>query len=467
MTEYSNHIYVDSTIESEKTTQAYLPTIFKVKDFEDGVFDISSVFTTMSSTINEADYVGTEATLSGVFIFEQQHIKTDITHNFLTSATPFKTITEFCTISSTLNSDFSAKTEFSTAIDHDFKDAVETTHYIGSKYGTFEDIINTFYIYIGDIDNKYDVIVDLYLSNEKYYSYKTDVFASIVDLVGLSCDVELKKGRTANFYADMFSTSIDTTSGTQLSIFSTISGIKGYECDVDIETGTMSYIIDECCSTAITNSSGISYDVRTWSLEFGDFFIEDGAFTAASSIAWIDIIDRFCLVDISNSYFMVGSGQVSTYFEPINNGYRMLYNPIDDYIHLGEFDLTAHAQNIYGDILENSYKFMYGGNIEFNDVVDFGPGNQVMVWAKAYNTKQCRQFSTSAYYFNTAEFSSVNLKASINPVGFVDLPITIYPQNTFFFYGGYYTVTISGIKDYSGNILPEYSYRFYIENPLA
>ena len=466
MTDGYNSIHVNFDVESDTDTAAYLPTIFRVLNSNGVLADFPTEFTTVSSAELGTNDINTEATLSGTFEFVYNDVITDVIHDDLTASTPFLIPAEFCTASSAKYI-FDAKTEFTTTdnLVH-FKDEIETTLYVGTSRSFSDTTINTFYIYMGVIDNKYDIPVDLYLCNEKYYNYKTSIFSTVVDLVGISLDVDLEKGRTGNYPMDLFSAKLTTISGNRLDVFSTVSGVKGYGLDVATESGTLAYIPTDCHSTAVTVSGGVECDVRTWSLEFGNFFIEDGVFTAASSTAWIDIVDNFCPVDISNSYFVVGSGQVSTYFEPINNGYRMLYDPIDNYEHLGEFELIAHAQNIYGDVLENNYKFLYGGNIEYNDVVDFGPGNQVMIWSKAHNTEVCRQFSTSAYYFETAEFSSRNLEVSINPVGYVDLSASMYPQNTYFFYGRTYTVTISGVKDYSGNVLPEYTYSFTIENPL-
>ena len=70
-----------------------------------------------------------------------------------------------------------------------------------------------------------------------------------------------------------------------------------------------------------------------------------------------------------------------------------------------------------------------------------------------------------AVYFETRDLRSYDLGASILPVDSVDLGATIYPQNTFFFYGRTYTINVSGIMDFGGNELDPVVFSITIENP--
>jgi hypothetical protein len=199
-------------------------------------------------------------------------------------------------------------------------------------------------------------------------------------------------------------------------------------------------------------------------LNIGNFFLETGAFTTASAVAWVDITDNVYGIDVSNSYFLVDGQQVPVTFSGIVDGQRMFYDPGGFYSD-GYLTYVAHAQNLNGDVEEESYSLLYGYDIDFDDYVDWGPGNKIDIWMSASNLARCSNTSTDAYYFVTRDLSLKDLGASINPVEYVDLGVSIFPQSKTFFYDGTYTIIISGVRDYHGNELSDFSFSFTVENP--
>jgi hypothetical protein len=180
----------------------------------------------------------------------------------------------------------------------------------------------------------------------------------------------------------------------------------------------------------------------------------------------VDVVDSTYGISSAHSYFLRDGVQVVTTFSGITGGYRMFYTPIS-VVSSGTFTITAHVQNNNSDIAEQTFDLLYGYNTLFDEVVDWGANKQVDVLIRAKNEVICPNEVGEGFYFITAELSSVNLGASIRAVESINLGAVIYPQSTTFFYGKTYTITISGVKDYSGNIMDPYTFTFTIEDPTS
>jgi len=115
-------------------------------------------------------------------------------------------------------------------------------------------------------------------------------------------------------------------------------------------------------------------------------------------------------------------------------------------------------------VQEQSFEFLYGYHVEFNQQMDWGALNNVVTIVKASNEVFCPNTTGAAFYFQTKDLPSHNLGASIRAIPSVDLGATIYPQSSFFFYGRTYVFKISGVKDYAGNEMEEFNFTFTIED---
>jgi len=130
----------------------------------------------------------------------------------------------------------------------------------------------------------------------------------------------------------------------------------------------------------------------------------------------------------------------------------------------GTITITIHAENDNTQIKEENYYLLYGYHCEFEEIVDWGYKKEVAVTMDAENLVFCPSTESEAFYFETADLHSYDLGATLQAVESVDLNATIYPQNTFFFYERTYTITISGIRDFAGNEMPDSIFSFTIEN---
>jgi len=175
----------------------------------------------------------------------------------------------------------------------------------------------------------------------------------------------------------------------------------------------------------------------------------------------VNVVDLDCPISTSGTYFEIDYLPVVTTFSGIPNGYRATCAaPTIS----GSLTVTLHAENTCSGIVEQSFYLLFGYNLKYDEVEDWGPITDVEIWAKASNSVFCPNTETTAFYFQTKDLESRDLGASIFPSGWADLGAQIVPQSKYLFYGRTYTVTVSGIKDYSGNTMESIVFSFTIEN---
>jgi hypothetical protein len=176
----------------------------------------------------------------------------------------------------------------------------------------------------------------------------------------------------------------------------------------------------------------------------------------------VDVVDHKYNITTSGTYFIHDWQIVSTSYSGITDGYKFYYYPLTI---SGAVSLTIHAENSNSETKEESYYLLYGYNVKFNEIVDWGYKSTVVITADARNLAFCPNTKTDAFFFETADLHSRDLNAALQAVEYVDLNATIYPQSTFFFYGRTYTVKIENVKDFAGNIMSDFNFSFTIENP--
>jgi len=192
--------------------------------------------------------------------------------------------------------------------------------------------------------------------------------------------------------------------------------------------------------------------------------VEDWTPISSLNYFTVDVIDTIYGISVSGTYFIHDGQVVPTTHSGIAGGYRCYYTPSGVYSD-GTIDLTIHAENTSSGVAEQTFHLLYGYNVTFDELIDWGPHTEVITTIRASNLAFCPNTEAESFYFETTDLWSTDLRATINPVGYVDLNASIYPQSTFFFYDRTYIVTISGVKDYHGNEMEPYTFSFRVENP--
>jgi len=199
---------------------------------------------------------------------------------------------------------------------------------------------------------------------------------------------------------------------------------------------------------------GIS--INNFSMELGDTFrcIAPVDFS-------VEIIDPIYDITLSGTYFTNNGIVVDSFLNVTSGGYIMTYNTIPS----GNMLLVANASNSNGDYLSNIYELQYGYEVTWEEVKCWGPLKEVPISVIATNAVLAPNASYFSTFFITKKAEEANLEVAITAEGsgYQDLMISVKPQSKYFLSGNTYTVTISGIRDFSGNQLPAKIFSFNVE----
>lgn len=178
----------------------------------------------------------------------------------------------------------------------------------------------------------------------------------------------------------------------------------------------------------------------------------------------VDITDSLYLITTEDTYFTDNGTRVSGTFTPITNGYRLSYTTLPS----GNMTLVTFANNSNGEYLDRLYELQYGYEFIWENVNYWGQLKEVPIAISASNTALAANTSYFSTFFVTRKFENVDLEVSITAEGSgnMDLYTSIVPQSKYFINGRTYTVTISGIKDFSNNELATRSYSFTINDNI-
>jgi hypothetical protein len=218
-----------------------------------------------------------------------------------------------------------------------------------------------------------------------------------------------------------------------------------------------------------TYSGGVTLSISDLSIQEGDYIPTTGS-------VYVDLVDFSHNITISGSCFKVNNVTVSGSFSPIIDGYRMTYDPQDDFEEfIGETKFTARAQNDNGNIAEKDFYLTFGYLIEYDnskaDGIDLGYGEKVLIRVAAENIATCPTENAYAYWILPVENVPKDLTATITgvpkfpPLSETYLSASIYPQSTAFGYGKEFTIVLTA-KDHSENEMTPYVMKFKVEDKI-
>lgn len=247
-----------------------------------------------------------------------------------------------------------------------------------------------------------------------------------------------------------------------------VSGTQYIEFNADMITGGLTWLNKEVVC-GVSGTGGFGFNVDLFSLKISNFSLEESEYTPASGTICVDVTDDVYNVVTSGTYFVFDGTTVSGIsYTPITNGYRMCYDPDDDFTSLvGSTEILVHAENDNGDSLEVAFYLTSGYIVEYDTkkfIYDYD--KQVVVRGSAENLAGCPEVGTDAYWFTTVPRLSKNLGATIVgvPWGESDLSAQITPTtDTIFFYGKVFRIEVRA-SDLAGNEMEPYIFEFKIED---
>lgn len=200
----------------------------------------------------------------------------------------------------------------------------------------------------------------------------------------------------------------------------------------------------------------MSIEIDNFSMGLGDI-----AYCTSLVDFSVRVTDDLYNITTSGTYFTANGILVSGTLNTISGGYILSYLTIPE----SNMFLTAHASNSNNEVYEKNYELSYGYEASWHKVTYWGPDKEVPVAVSATNTSLASNTSYFSTFFKTRKYINTDLGAEIFAYGFGTKDILTYiePRSKHFMHGKTYSITVSGIRDFSGNILTDFTYSFTIE----
>lgn len=316
------------------------------------------------------------------------------------------------------------------------------------------------------IDSRFRGLVYHFKPDELSYRFDSVCGLETVSQ-GYDFDSTAISGTVTAINYNVYSTAVVSGIINEIDVCCGLVDLVSYSWESEVIPGGLDYQNwDAYCG--VVNTNGFNFDVDLFSLKISNFSLAEGEYSSASGTICVDVTDDIYNVVTSGTYFIIDETVASGVFTPITDGYRMCYDPIDNFASiLGATTLTVHAQNDNGDILERDFYVTSGYSVEYdNEIQDYGFGSTVVVRMTAENFASCPLTNVDAYWFTTVQKVTKDLTATIMgvPLSESDLSASIIPQtDTIFFYGKVFTVEIRA-KDFAGNKMTPYTFEFRIED---
>ena len=176
----------------------------------------------------------------------------------------------------------------------------------------------------------------------------------------------------------------------------------------------------------------------------------------------VDVLDDTNIVTLSGTYLSINTENTFCTYSSILNGYRLQCSTVPS----GTIWLEVFGSNNLDETINTLYILQFGYEIEWDSVVVWPNNKEIPVSVSANNNVFNSNTMYYSTFFKTSNYKESNLEAwvSVEGSGQLNLNASIFPQSKYFMYGNSYSITISGIKDFSGNILPAKTYNFTLEN---
>jgi hypothetical protein len=289
---------------------------------------------------------------------------------------------------------------------------------------------------------------------------------------GYDYEVMISGGGVDVNYLDAYSTGL-TVSGVDLDVYCTLTDMTYLPTETQTISGSIGRQYYEVYSAASSHGY-LSMDIDLYSLKITNFSLDIGEHTTSSSPVYVDVLDDVCPVSTSGTYFLVDGVKVPVTLSGIADGYRMYYDPADDFVSLeGTTTFTAHAENECGQSLEQDYYLTFGYLLEYDNHpslsqgIDYGFNNEVVVRVAAEDNASCPQIGSLAWDFESSGLHNNDLGASIvgrfHALDTDDISANIRPQSLAYFYGKEFEIVVNA-KDFAGNEMEPLVLNFTIED---
>ena len=344
---------------------------------------------------------------------------------------------------------------------------------IATRSGVFDITSEYGYLFDGFVSGTNWVPIDVFFAAWIPTTIDCDLYSVIEGYkFGYETEITVSGGGKLPHYLDVISCdkSIDFLSN---DIICALTDFYVVNTELSTISGTISHNTSEVFSCSEKNSH-LTTDIDLYSIKITNFSIDVGEHELASGVIFVDLLDDVCPIDESKSYLLIDDTEVYVTFSGITDGYRMFYDPLDDFRSIqGPTTFTVHAENEWGDYLDAYFYLTYGYIVEYNNIendpysIDFDFDKKVAVRVTAENNASCPQSSTLAWDFSSRGKHNSDLQASIigrfHSLETEELSAEIYPNSSAYFYGKTMRIVVEA-KDFAGNKMEPFVLVYKIEN---
>ncbi len=176
----------------------------------------------------------------------------------------------------------------------------------------------------------------------------------------------------------------------------------------------------------------------------------------------VDITDDTHMVTLSGTYMTDNGATVPYIITPISDGYTLTYSTVPS----GTMLLEVFGSNSNDEYISTVFILQYGYELTWDKVVKWPLNKEIPISVTATNDVLNANTAYFSTFFKTTTYKESSLEAliSVEGSGQYNMLAEVKPQSKYFMYGKTYSVTISGVKDFSGNILPAKTFTFSLEN---
>lgn len=375
--------------------------------------------------------------------------------------------------------DFSSEASISGVIDRivNYTNFSGDTNVSGEPIPTYPDTFDVIHVYSpadpdftpGMIDRTWDITFTGWLG--PYIGF--DTYSTLHGFNdGYDYEVMISGGGVDVNYLDVYASGL-TVSGVDFDVYCALTDMVYTPVEAQTISGSIGRQYYEVYSAASTHGY-LSMDIDLYSLKITNFSLDIGEHTEATGSIYVDVLDDVCPVSTSGTYFLVDGVRVSVTLSGITDGYRMYYDPADDFGSLeGTTTFTAHAENECGQSLEQDYYLTFGYIVEYDNHpslsqgIDYGFNSKVAVRVTAENNASCPQVGSLAWDFESKEQYNNDLGATIvgrfYDLDTGDISASIRPQSLTYFYGREFEVVVNA-KDFAGNEMEPLVLNYRIED---
>lgn len=318
-----------------------------------------------------------------------------------------------------------------------------------------------------------DNIVDISFAGWVGFPVYGDVYSTIMGFKqGYRTEISSISGSVSVHYIDIISADLDTNK-IDFDVYCAAVGNHYLNSETETIPGRIGYLETDIYSS-VEKEIALTMNIDLLSLKISNFSLDVGEYTTASGFISVDITDDECPISTSGTYFMVDDVIVPVTFYSIDDGYRMFYDPSDNFASIeGSTVFTVHAENECNKILEQDFYLTFGYIVEYTnrqellDNIDYGFQHKIIARVTAENYASCPQVSSLAWDFESKPQANVDLGASI--VGrfhaweYNEMPAIIYPHSAAYFYGKEFKVVVRA-KDFAGNQMEPLILNYRIED---